>query len=139
MKLHNSFLIIICLLFYNCKKVEVVCDSVIIENPRTNWKYCPGLDAIRSPTLCDSIEHILYRKYTNAKGKIFKQRPQDSGFAVLIDTSTVVFPINLPDCYQKEGLLIIYSGEVRRGNSYTGPITPFEVALLGLTKIEVAQ
>ncbi len=104
----------------SCGKIEepvYVCENISLD--KVDWTYCIIDTKLNIWGKCndkrDSLTMKIKQRVDNIKGKISKQN--DSNYCLIPDLETTklnsLSAINLPQCYKKNELKVVFSGEIR--------------------------
>lgn len=107
--------------FMSCSKIveepEYICNNVILE--KVDWTYCKRNISLNTWSKCndstDTLTMKVKQSIVNIQGKILRQ--SESSFCLIPDFETSklnsLTAINLPICYKKDGLKVLFSGDIR--------------------------
>ena len=104
----------------SCSKIEepeYVCENISLD--KVDWTYCIIDLKLNIFGKCndkrDSLTMKIKQRVDNIQGKILKLN--ESNYCLVPDREITklnsLSAINLPQCYKKDGLKIIFSGEIR--------------------------
>ena len=114
------FFILLGVSILSCSKIEepmYVCENISLD--KVDLTYCVIDSKLNIFGKCndkrDSLTMKVKQRIDNIQGKISKQN--ESNYCVIPDWETTklnsLSAINLPQCYKKDGLKVVFSGEIR--------------------------
>ncbi|MDI9867581.1 hypothetical protein QM480_24765 [Flectobacillus sp. DC10W] len=137
--MRHLFKILLFFSFYisSCKNIdhEYGCENIVLE--KVDWTYCEIIEKYGWKKCNDSRDTLTMKfkeQLENIKGVITQE--DDSTFCLKPNGLNSLTPINLPKCFKRSNLKVVFSGDIRvapgLNESNCGDL--FE-----LTKIEIAE